>query len=303
MNTDEARDTISTFLTSLSIEKGLAKNTLEAYQHDLGDLIEFCNRKSIRSWDKISTTHLNGYIRDLYDVGAASSTVNRRLSSIKGFFSWLSRENMIKRNPAQVLKSIRKQRKLPAVLTPDEVELLISQPDKSSNAGIRDRAMFEVMYGSGLRISETIGLRLDNILPGGEIMRITGKGSKQRIVPLGGYAKSALDKYIRNVRPELAVKSQNSGSYIFLSLRLGTPLSRMGFWKILRGYVVAAGLDKDITPHTLRHSFATHLLEGGAGLREVQELLGHASIDTTMIYTHIDRSHLMEVVRSCHPRG
>ena len=197
----------------------------------------------------------------------------------------------------------RRRRKLPVVLTITQMEKLLEQPDTTTPAGIRDRAMLEMMYGCGLRVSELVGLPLDAVKMEGKVIIVTGKGGKSRLVPTGGYAREALTEYMKEARPQFVRDRRLTRDAIFLSQKLGKPMTRQGFWKILRGYVVQAGLSGDITPHTMRHSFATHLLEGGAGLREVQELLGHASIETTMIYTHIDRSHLYEVVKTFHPRN
>ncbi len=281
----------------------MAENSREAYRRDLTDLIDYCSHRNINSWSDVTTDHLGGYVSELYYAGIAPSTVNRRLSAFRGFFAYLFREGITKQDPARIMQGPRGNRKLPDVLFIEQMELLLEQPDLTSNSGLRDRAMLELMYGSGLRVSELITLKIDDIIPGGEVMKVTGKGTKQRIVPVGGYAANYLNEYMEKVRPGLVRDIKDAGNYLFLSLKLGKPLSRMGYWKILRKYVIQAEIKTKVTPHTLRHSFATHLLEGGAGLREVQELLGHASISTTMIYTHIDKQHMLEVVRSCHPRG
>lgn len=303
MDVDSAWNAVAGFLTTLSLEKGLSGNSREAYNHDLGDLIDFCTRRGISGWDKITTADLTKYLGELYDLGIAPATSNRRLSAFRGFFAYLQREGICESNPASIISGPRSRRKLPDVLTYEEIKLLLNQPDLSTPAGIRDRAMLEVMYGCGLRVSELVSLKRDDFILDGKLLKVRGKGDKQRIVPVGGCAVEALEHYRTQVRSGLIRNPRDAGEVIFLSQKLGKPLTRQGFWKILRGYVFAAGIKSEVTPHTLRHSFATHLLEGGAGLREVQELLGHASIDTTMIYTHIDRNHLLEVLRTFHPRN
>ena len=303
MDTDTAWNAVASFLTSLSLEKGLAANSRAAYQRDLGDLIDFCGRKGIKSWQDVASADISRYLNELYDLGIAPATVNRRLSAFRGFFAFLCREGICQSDPARVVIGPRSRRRLPPVLTITQVEKLLAQPDQNTPAGIRDLAMLEMMYGCGLRVSELIGLQLDALRMQGIILRIVGKGENTRLVPVGGCAREALAKYLSEVRPGLIRDQKRTRDAIFLSIKLGKPLSRMGFWKILRRYVLEAGIGEDVSPHTLRHSFATHLLEGGAGLRDVQELLGHASIETTMIYTHIDRSHLYEVVKTFHPRG
>jgi len=302
MDTAAAWDAVASFLTSLSFEKGLAENSRQAYQRDLGDLIRFCSRRGLKDWNKVRSADISRYLGELYDLGIAPATVSRRLSAFKGFFAYMFREGLCPSDPARLISGPRARRKLPEVLSADEVELLLRQPDLGNPGGVRDRAMLELMYGCGLRVSELVGLRLDDFQLNGELLKVRGKGGKQRLVPVGGYARDAIARYLSDVRPQLVRDRLRAGDALFLSIKLGRPLTRQGFWKIMQGYVQAAGLKMRVTPHTLRHSFATHLLEGGAGLREVQELLGHASIDTTMIYTHIDRSHLLEVVRTFHPR-
>ncbi|MDP8238458.1 MAG: site-specific tyrosine recombinase XerD [Candidatus Hatepunaea meridiana] len=303
MNNDVAWNTVAAFLTSLALEKGLAENSRLAYRRDLGDLIDFCNRRELKDWDDVTTADITAYLNELYDLGIAPATVNRRLSAFRGFFTFLNREGMCKSDPARVVTGPRSRRKLPSVLTIPQIETLLDQPDLSAPIGIRDHAMIEMMYGCGLRVSELVGLPLDALRLKGEILMVKGKGEKTRLVPVGGYAREAVAKYLSEVRPGFVRERKLTQDAIFLTQKRGTPMTRQGFWKILQAYIRTADFKIEVTPHTLRHSFATHLLEGGAGLREVQELLGHSSIETTMIYTHIDRSHLLEVVRTFHPRG
>ena len=303
MDKAAAWDVVASFLTSLSLERGLAENSRDAYQRDLGDFIEYCDRKELNEWDEVAPADVIRYLNEMHDLGIASTTVNRRLSALKGFFSFINREGICCRNPAGNVRGPRSRRKLPIVLDIPQIERLLDQPDTSTPIGMRDCAMLELMYGCGLRVSELVGLKLDALRFDNEILMVTGKGDKSRLAPVGGCARVAVTKYLAEFRPLLVRDLRKAQEAIFLTQKRGTPMTRQGFWKILRGYVRSAGLEGEVTPHTLRHSFATHLLEGGAGLREVQELLGHVSIATTMIYTHIDRSHLYEVVMSCHPRN
>ena len=302
---DEARawDAVAGYLTALALEKGLAPNSRVAYSNDLGDLIRYCVARGLSDFNAVTPAVVAGYVDSLYDLGIAAATVSRRLSTFRGFFAHLRRDNRIASNPADLIRGSSARRRLPNVLSVDEMFRLIAQPDTAGPTGLRDRAMLEMMYGSGLRVGELVGLPLDALRLDGELLLIKGKGSKQRLVPVGKPAQAALRDYLLRGRPALVRDPRRARDFAFLNAKQGAPLSRMGFWRILRGYAVAAGITARVTPHTLRHSFATHLLEGGAGLRDVQELLGHASIGTTMIYTEVDRSHLAEVVRTFHPRN
>ncbi len=296
-------DALSGFLTMISLEKGLAENTSRSYRLDLEDLLRTLNDKGVDDPASIRTPHITQYIGGLYDLGIAPATIARRLSAFRGYFAYLQREGVIKKNPAELVESPKMMRHLPEVLSVEEIERLIAAPDAATPAGIRDRAMLELGYGCGLRVSELVSVKVGDFLLDGKILKVTGKGGKQRLVPVGECARNAVVHYMQTTRPALIKDRKILQDALFLSLGHGKAMSRIAFWQHLQDYLLKAGLARRITPHTLRHSFATHLLEGGAGLRDVQELLGHASIATTMIYTHIDRSHLMEVVRSFHPRG
>ncbi|HHE46693.1 MAG TPA: site-specific tyrosine recombinase XerD, partial [Bacteroidetes bacterium] len=234
MDTDSAWDAVASFLTSLSLEKGLAANSRAACQRDLGDLIDFCGRKGIKSWRDVASVDISRYLNELYDLGIAPATVNRRLSAFRGFFTYLCRERICESDPARVVIGPRGRRRLPPVLTIPQMEKLLAQPDIGNPAGIRDRAMMEMMYGCGLRVSELIGLRLDALRMQGVILQVKGKGDKTRLVPIGGYARAALAKYLSEVRPGLVRDRRSARDAIFLSMKLGKPLSRMGFWKILK---------------------------------------------------------------------
>lgn len=305
---------VTAFLTSMALEKGLAETTREAYFHDLSDIALYAAQWGIENWDHLSRTLLTRYLSELHRLGIAATTVHRRLSALRGFFRYLQREEKVTNDPTEAILAPRVERKLPAVLSVEEIERLMDAVDTSSPRGLRDRAMLELAYGSGLRVSELVSVRLSHFLPRGEILKVTGKGSKTRLVPVSGQARKAIREYLASGRPFLikpALKTKRGGKserrspgdLLFLNGRDGGPITRMGFWLILREYAIKAGINTPLTPHTLRHSFATHLLEGGMNLREVQELLGHASIATTTIYTHLDRSHLWEVIRTCHPRS
>ncbi len=299
----ELWDALSGFLTMISLEKGLAHNTSQSYRLDLEDLLRFLTDENVSTPASVKTTHITKYIGSLYDLGIAPATISRRLSAFRGYFAYLQREGVIVKDPAELVESPKSIRHLPEVLSIQEVERLIAAPDQETPTGIRDRAMLELGYGCGLRVSELVSVKIGDFLLEGKILKVTGKGGKQRLVPVGEFARNAIEQYMQKVRPGLIRERAAAKDALFLSLRLGMAMTRMAFWQHLQGYLLKAGLSRKITPHTLRHSFATHLLEGGAGLRDVQELLGHVSIATTSIYTHIDRSHLIEVVRSFHPRG
>ena len=302
---DEAKawDAVAGFLTEMALEKGLADNSREGYRRDIGDLISYCSSHEIENWNRITAADLTLYIGDLYDIGIAPATVNRRLSAIRGFFGFLHREKLIDSNPARIVTGPRARRNLPDVLSVQEIELLLAQLEDNTPAGIRDRAIIEMMYGCGLRVSEVISLRLESFKLDGKLIRITGKGKQQRLVPVGEMARHAVQSYLAEVRHQLVRSPDKSGNALFLSIKLGKSLTRQAVWLLIKRYVRQAGIKTSVSPHTFRHSFATHLLEGGASLRDVQELLGHVSIETTTIYTHIDRSHLLEVIRTFHPRN
>lgn len=289
------------YITFLRIEKNLSTNTIEAYQRDLKRYLHFLEADvSITDLNQIKQKHIRKYIRILNDVHLSVTSINRAFSSIRSFHNYLSGEEIIKSNPALLLDTPKAPRKLPTVLSAQEIDTILDVVDVSKELGIRDLAVLEILYSGGLRVSELCDLKLTDILLDAEMLRVTGKGNKQRLVPLGPRAIKCLDKYFKNVRPSFARKNKNQGR-IFLS-KNGNPLTRMMVWLIIKKWVSLTDIKKDISPHTLRHSFATHLLEGGADLRAVQEMLGHADISTTQIYTHLDKEYLKEVHRTFHPR-
>jgi integrase/recombinase XerD len=287
------------FLTYIQLEKVLSENTIESYRYDLERLGSFCERNKFHPVKDASAAVLSRYIRTLFDMGFAASSISRTLSSIRGYYGFLVAENVLKTDPTELLEGPKNARYLPAVLSVEEIMNMFAAIDTAKRGGIRDRAMLETLYATGMRVSELSAFTVEQILAGEKMVRVTGKGSKERLVPIGDIALDWIKKYTESERPLLA--KPHSDSTLFLNVR-GKPLSRMGIWKIIQKYAGVCGLGKNVSPHTFRHSFATHLLEGGADLRIVQEMLGHASIVTTEIYTHVDREYLKEVHRSFHPR-
>lgn len=289
------------YYDSLLFDKGLSRLTLESYGNDLKRYIGFLEQKGVVSPDDVKPEHIREFIVVLRDLGLIISSVIRNLSSIKNFHKFIVNEDLSQYNPSLHIDTPKEPKTFPAVMSVEEIEKLFSAPDTGTDLGKRDRAMLEIMYACGLRISELLTIEFNSVIFPEGIVRVIGKRNKERIVPIGNSALNHLKKYLSDVRPGLASKG-NSKSVLFLNSR-GNKMSRMGFWKIVRKYVQSADLSIDIHPHTFRHSFATHLLEGGADLRSVQEMLGHADITTTQIYTHIDREHLKQVYRQFHPRG
>lgn len=288
------------FLHYLSVERGLSANTLGAYSRDLNRFLGFLEQKGGASPREADQSRVAEYLMALRECDLEPSSIARNFSSLKVFYRFLMQEGLCQVNPMEWLSCPKLGRKLPVVLSQDEVERLLEGPDDSIPFGLRDKALLEFLYATGVRVSELVNLKLSNLFLEIDLVRIWGKGSKERLVPIGRKAEEALEEYLQRARPLLAKGS--SGDYLFLNRR-GGHFSRMGVWKILKGYANKAGIGERVSPHTLRHSFATHLLEGGADLRAVQEMLGHADISTTQIYTHLDTHYLLEVHRTFHPRG
>ncbi|HEY6905955.1 MAG TPA: site-specific tyrosine recombinase XerD [Ignavibacteriaceae bacterium] len=289
------------FLAVLKLEKNLSVNTIDSYRNDITNLFQFLENYRITDPSQITYNHLGEFFKFLNEAGLASSSASRYHSSIKGFFSYLYQNKYVSQNPVEKIPSPKLSKKLPSVLTVNEVDAILSQPDVKSKFGLRDKALMELFYACGIRVSELINLKISGLFFREEIIRVFGKGSKERLVPIGSSAVMWVTEYLKNSRPLLEKKGKSEG-HLFLNTR-GTKLSRMGVWKIVDRYVKEAKIDKEVHPHTFRHSFATHLLEGGADLRAVQEMLGHADISTTQIYTHIDRDYIKQVHRDYHPRG
>ncbi|MDR3609165.1 MAG: site-specific tyrosine recombinase XerD [Ignavibacteriaceae bacterium] len=290
------------YLNILKLEKNLSDNTIISYKNDLTAFISFIKSDfNIEDPEKISYNHISSFFKLLFELGLSGSSAARYLSSLKGFFNYMFHNNYITRNPVDKIETPKRKKNLPEVLTIPEMESVLSRPDTKNKLGLRDKALLEIMYACGLRVSEVLNLKISNLYFKEEIIRVFGKGSKERLVPIGRSAVSWVMKYLADSRP-LLLKRPISENYIFLNNR-GKKLSRMGIWKITDRYFKEAEIKRDVHPHTFRHSFATHLIEGGADLRAVQEMLGHADISTTQIYTHIDRDYIKQVHKDFHPRG
>ena len=289
------------YITILRVEKNLSSNSIEAYKRDLTRYIDFLQEeKDINNLEEISPKHIRGFIRVLNDAHLAPASITRSFSSIRSYHSFLSGENLVQQNPSQLLDAPKPSRKLPVVLAVEEVNRILGVIDTAKPLGRRDLAILEVLYSAGVRVSELCDLRMIDLVLDSDMIRVTGKGNKERFVPIGPRAQECINNYLKFDRPTLSKKDKNLGK-IFLS-RNGRPLTRMTVNIILKKWVQVSGLKKKVSPHTFRHSFATHLLEGGADLRVVQEMLGHVDISTTQIYYDMDREHLKEVHRTFHPR-
>lgn len=290
---------VDAFLAYAMAEAGLAGNSVDAYYRDLRDFADFAARRDVRTPGQVTRAAVTVYLLELRKRGRSVSTVKRRTAALRSFFRFLQRENLIDHDPTLDLQPPRPARRLPRVLTEEEVGQLLAMPDPATPIGARDRALLELLYASGLRVSEATHLDLGDADLSEETVRVVGKGNRQRVVPVGSQAIAALSAYLRGMRPRLALGRTTQA--LFLNRR-GGRLSRQGCWKLLRRYARAAGITRALTPHVLRHSFATHLLEHGADLRAVQEMLGHASVGTTQVYTHVSRARLRDVYARAHPR-
>jgi integrase/recombinase XerD len=296
--TEHTRNLIDQFLDVLWMERGLGANTLQAYRTDLSVFADWQSRRGITDLLQTSPADLHTYLA-LQAQGSARSTA-RRLSSLRRLFQYLAREGRISADPTLNIEAPRLGRSLPKSLTEADVEALLQAPDISSRTGMRDRAMLEVLYATGLRVSELVNLRLDQINLRQGVIRVVGKGKKERLVPLGEESIDWLERYIREVRPDFF--HGHPDTTLFPSNR-GTPQTRQTFWYAIKRYALQAGITKPLSPHVLRHAFATHLLNHGADLRVVQMLLGHSDISTTQIYTHVARERLKDIHARHHPRG
>lgn len=292
-------DAIDQFLAYAKVERGLSPNTVTAYATDLAVFSRFLLRRSTESAEDVSSRDLVDFLLAQSASGLSSRSQARRLVAIRGLFRYLSRERILAKDPTESVPLPQPVQRLPGVLSRQEVEALLAAPDLATRIGVRDAAMLETLYAAGLRVSELVGLRAADIHLERGYLRVMGKGRKQRLVPIGVLAVEAVDRYLGQVRPEW---DRSGSAALFLTAR-GGPMTRQGFWKRIKVYGRAAGLPSAISPHKLRHSFATHLLEGGADLRAVQEMLGHADISTTQIYTHVSQARLRQMVEDHHPRG
>lgn len=288
------------FQEYLALEDGASPRTLEAYGRDLERMAIWCTTKGVPAPSALTPALLRDFVYHLKDIGLSPASIRRSVSATRTYFKFMIGEGQMQSDPSERLETPKKWRTLPEVLTVEEVSGLLSSVSIDEPLVFRDRAMLELAYGAGLRVSEWIELGVQDLMLDDGVIRVFGKGSKERLVPIGRSAIGAVGMYLRELRPRLE-HGEGKGR-LFLNAR-GKPLSRMGAWKILRKYVTIAKIEKHVSPHTLRHSFATHLLEGGADLRAVQEMLGHADISTTQIYTHVDREYLRSVHKQFHPRG
>lgn len=298
-------DHLREYLHYLQLEKNASKNTIASYMLDVRRYIDFLQRQHVRDLNRVTEVHMSRFMAALRSEGLSPRSVTRTLSAIKGFHKFLIGDGVVHANPTENIDRPKLPRSLPDVLSQSEVDTILNQPagcpSDKRQLWLRDKAILETLYATGMRVSEVTALKQANVLPDQGLVRVFGKGSKERIVPIGGSALRWIARYQSEVRP-LLLKRGRSQDALFLNVR-GTGMTRMSIWNIVQEYTKGAGIAKDVHPHTFRHSFATHLLEGGADLRAVQEMLGHSDISTTQIYTHIDREYLKEVHRTFHPRG
>ncbi|MFQ5662279.1 MAG: site-specific tyrosine recombinase XerD [Terriglobia bacterium] len=293
------RSHIAVFLNYVQVERGLARNTVAAYRHDLEQFARFCGRHGL-ALTRVERNQVVDFLGWLYQRGLDSRSVARQLVTLRNFFRFLQQEDMIRHDPTEHIESPRVWRRLPKFLTLGEVERLLAAPASTTRGGLRDRAMLELLYATGVRVSELVNLKVSDVQLEAGYLRCQGKGSKERVIPVGKKAIAALEVYLRAGRPRLA--KRRPAPHLFLSQR-GQGMTRQNFWRLLRAYARAAGIRARLSPHVLRHSFATHLLERGADLRAVQLLLGHADISTTQIYTHIAQERLKQIYAMHHPRA
>ncbi|MGE5701056.1 MAG: site-specific tyrosine recombinase XerD [Clostridia bacterium] len=291
---------IDHFMHFLSVEKGLAANTLESYQRDLFGYTDFLKSQGITRIEETNRSHIINYLVILQKKGRATATLSRNMASIRAFYQFLVKDRHLENDPSIHMETPKIEKRLPKVMSLDEVERLLDGPQSNHPSGLRDKAMLELLYATGIRVSELVSLNMGDVNLEMGFLKCMGKGSKERIIPLGKMAISVIREYIETARPKLLRAGGDSA--LFLN-HLGKRITRQGFWKIIKKYALQAGITTDITPHTLRHSFATHLLENGADLRSVQEMLGHADISTTQIYTHITRTRIKDVYAKTHPRA
>ena len=295
------KEFIEIFLNYLYVERGLAHNTIISYREDLNIYIDFLIKHNIDSLSKTTKEDIINFMLYQKDRGLSVNSVARRLAAIKMFYRFLVRERILKIDPTSLIDSPKLWKKIPETLSLNEVDSLISQPNIRERQGIRDKAILEALYATGMRVSEAVNLKTDNVNLDIGFLRCIGKGSKERVIPLGKKAIGSLKRYLEFSRPQLLGSAKKDSEFLFLS-RFGKKISRQSLWKIIKRYAKEARIKKTIMPHILRHSFATHLLERGADLRSVQEMLGHANISTTQIYTHINKERLKSIHKMFHPR-
>ena len=290
---------IDVFLNYLSVERGLSHNTIVSYRGDLNYYIDFLKARAMDALSKTTKNDITNFMFYQKDKGLAANSIARRLAAIKAFYRFLVRERILKTNPASLIDSPKLWKKIPETLSLNEVDALLGQPNIRDKQGVRDKAILETFYATGMRVSEVVNLKLDNVNLDIGFLRCIGKGNKERVIPVGKKAVASIKRYPEVSRPQLLKKKESE--FLFLS-RFGKKISRQSLWKLIKKYAKTARIKKPIRPHILRHSFATHLLERGADLRSVQEMLGHSDISTTKIYTHINKERLKTIHRMFHPR-
>jgi len=291
---------LDSFLTYLTVEKGLSKNTLESYGRDVRKFVLYLEENKISSVQNIKYENILDFLSHFRKQGFSDTTTVRSIVSIKQFFKYLLVEKIIRENPTSRIRTPRMKKSIPGVITLQEVEKVLDAPNETTPQGIRDSAMLEVLYATGIRVSELIGLKLNEVNFEMGFVIVYGKGSKERIVPIGGKAQEKLKTYMELSRPALLKSKESKALFV---TRRGKGMTRQGFWKLIKAHAVNSGITKNISPHTLRHSFATHLLERGADLRTIQIMLGHSDIATTQIYTHVESERLKEIHKKYHPRS
>ena len=291
---------VEDYLRYSQVERGLSNNTITAYRQDLTSFIRFLQKENLTSWPT-QALDIDAFLAEQRDQKKAASSISRLITSLRKFYQWLVRQNIQKLNPMLEIDSPKKRRTLPVALTVNEVNNLLEQPDTKKNLGLRDRALLETLYATGIRVSELINLKFTDLHEELRLVKVFGKGSKERLIPISEVALTWIDSYKEKVRNPLILKIGKNTDFIFLNSR-GSSLTRQAVWQIIKHYCKMAGIQKNVTPHTLRHTFATHLLENGADLRVVQEILGHSDISTTQIYTNLSQKHILQVYEKTHPR-
>ena len=291
---------VEDYLRYSQVERGLSNNTITAYRQDLTSFISFLQQENFTSWPT-QALDIDAFLAEQRDQNKATSSISRLITSLRKFYQWLVRQNIQKLNPMLEIDSPKKRHTLPVALTVSEVNNLLEQPDTKKKLGLRDRALLETLYATGIRVSELINLKFTDLHEELKLVKIFGKGSKERLIPISAVALSWIDSYKEKVRDPLILKIGRNNDFIFLNSRGGS-LTRQAVWQIIKHYCKLAGIQKNVTPHTLRHTFATHLLENGADLRVVQEILGHSDISTTQIYTNLSQKHILQVYEKTHPR-
>ena len=291
---------VEDYLRYSQVERGLSNNTITAYRQDLTSFICFLQKENLTSWPT-RAVDIDAFLAEQRDQKKATSSISRLITSLRKFYQWLVRQNIQKLNPMLEIDSPKKRRTLPVALTVNEVNNLLEQPDTKKQLGLRDRALLETLYATGIRVSELINLKFTDLHEELKLVKVFGKGSKERLIPISEVALSWIDSYKEKVRDPLILKIGKNTDFVFLNSR-GSSLTRQAVWQIIKHYCKMAGIQKNVTPHTLRHTFATHLLENGADLRVVQEILGHSDISTTQIYTNLSQKHILQVYEKTHPR-